>query len=25
LTKLNPSVSTPPYSLQSGQRLRLKR
>jgi LysM repeat protein len=25
LTTLTPSVSTPPYSLQSGQRLRLKR
>jgi LysM repeat protein len=25
LTSLNPSVSTPPYSLQTGQRLRLRR
>ena len=25
LTTLNPSVSTPPYSLQTGQRLRLRR
>jgi LysM repeat protein len=25
LTALNPSVSTPPYSLQTGQRLRLRR
>jgi LysM repeat protein len=25
LTVLNPSVSTPPYSLQTGQRLRLRR
>lgn len=25
LTNLNPSVSTPPYNLQTGQRLRLRR
>ncbi len=25
LSSLNPSVSTPPYSLQTGQRLRLRR
>ena len=25
LTSLNPSVSSPPYSLQTGQRLRLRR